>query len=180
MTSAMRRKSVEGRREMDVEALERVIWIWGVVFVYGLVRWVMMAATHDLRVRAGVEAVMLSRNKDVPETTRSIFRLLVERAYSPFVPWLLVLGVMLACLLAWRRRKQREAMLRWTRTDLGQEAMRVKGRLFVVALSTSPLASIVCVVLLTVILLFSMSIDRLREWVLAEYAMALPGRFGSA
>lgn len=165
---------------MGAEVLEPAIWIWAGVVGYGLVRWVMMAATHDLRVRVGVEAVMLSRNKDVPETTRRIFRVLVERAYGGLAPWLLVLAVFLACLFAWRWRKQGEAMLRWGRTDLGQEVLKVKGRLFLVVLATSPLASVLCVMMLTVTLLFSMSIDRLREWVFAENAMAFLGRFGSA
>lgn len=123
--------------------LSKLVWVFGAVVVYGLLRWRLMCATHEFRIRAGVDACAFSRNVDATRVEGRVLGFLAERAYRPTTPWLLVLALLGAVLRP--NSAQR---------PVPPEVRQLNVRLFWALISTSPLASLLAAFVLAAALLW--------------------------
>ena len=153
----MRTKSVM-ESEMDDPILSRLVWTFGAIIVYGLLRWRLMVATHEFRVRTGAEAHAFGQQADPKQPEGRVLVFLAERAYRPTTPWLLVLSLLGAVLRpsSWRRSHNAEALT-------APQDLNV--RLFWALISTSPLASILALLILAAALLWRSYAEALRDGV---------------
>ncbi len=63
---------------MTEAVLFKIGWVVLVLLGYGLVRWRLMVATHEFRVRAGCDADRWAADPRVPETMRPAIRGLAD------------------------------------------------------------------------------------------------------
>lgn len=135
---------------MDDLILSKLIWAFGGVIVYGLFRWRLMVATHEFRVRTGVEACAFARDADGVRAEGRVLAFLAERAYWPTTPWLLIVSLL-------------GAVLRPNRRSVPREVQRLNVRLFWALISTSPLACFVALLVLAAALLWRSFEETLRD-----------------
>ena len=132
--------------------LSKLVWVFGAVVVYGLLRWRLMCATHEFRIRAGVDACAFSQEVAAKGAEGRVLALLAERAYRPTTPWLLVLALIGGVV----------------RPNLGQrpvppEVRQLNVRVFWALISTSPLASLLAAFVLAVALLWRNYTEVVRD-----------------
>ena len=139
---------------MDDPILSRLVWAFGAVVVYGLLRWRLMLATHEFRVRTGAEAYALGQQADPKQPEGRVLVFLAERAYRPTTPWLLVFSLLGAVLRPNSRQRARN-------TAVAPPELNV--RLFWALISTSPLASILALLVLAAALLWRRYVEALRD-----------------
>lgn len=137
---------------MDDPILSKLVWVFSAVVVYGLLRWRLMRATHEFRIRAGADACAFSRNADATRAEGRVLAFLAEKAYRPTTPWLLVLALIGGVV----------------RPNLGQrpvphEVQQLNVRLFWALISTSPLASLLAAFVLAVALLWRNYTEVVRD-----------------
>lgn len=143
---------------MDDPVLSRLVWAFGAVVVYGLLRWRLMVVTHEFRVRTGAEAYALGQQADPKRPEGRALMSLAERAYRPTTPWLLVFALIGAVLRpnASRRSPARNA-------EAASAPRELNVRLFLALVSTSPLASVFALLVLAVALLWQNYVEALRD-----------------
>ena len=117
---------------------------------YGLVRWRLMKATHEFRIRAGCDADRWAADPRVPEEMRRALQGLADGMYRPMMPWLVVLGTLIAVLMPYRRF---EAVTLSLDPRIRGDIARLNGRLVFAAVATSPLAGLATLFILLVGLL---------------------------
>ena len=144
--------------EMDDLILSKLVWAFGTVVVYGLLRWRLMVATHEFRVRTGEEAYAFGQQADPKQPEDQVLVSWAERAYRPTTPWLLVLSLLGAVL---RPNSGRRSSMRNAEAASATQALNV--RLFWALISTSPLACILALVVLAVALLWRSYVEALRD-----------------
>lgn len=132
--------------------LSKLVWIFGAVVFYGLLRWRWMRATHDFRVRTGVAACAYAQDGNTKRAEGEVLAFWAERAYRPTTPWLLVLALLGAVL----RPKSAQH-------SAPQEAQQLNVRLFCALISTSPLASLLALVVLAAALLWRSYVEAVRD-----------------
>ena len=125
--------------------LLKAAWVPLVVVGYGLLRWRLMAATHDFRTRAGCEADRLAADARVDQQTRSALSTLADRAYRPTTPWLLLVCAVIAVFLP-RKTSQHPK-------SLEGDVAGLQMKLLLAVISTSPLACVLIFGVLVVSLL---------------------------
>ncbi len=119
--------------------------------IYALLCWCLMWGTHEFRVRAGCEAVRWARDSRVTPAVRTALAGLADVAYLPFTPWLLLFGLTVAVLLP-RRIGERL----FGRIEISDDAkvaatvVRLKLRLLLALITTSPLACLFAFVVLVI------------------------------
>ncbi len=133
-------------------------WVPVVVVLYGLLRWRLMAATHDFRTRAGCEADRWATDERVDERTRAVLSALADRAYRPTTPWLLLLCAVIAVFLP----PQSSHAPRSLGADVAGEVDRLQMKLVLAVISTSPLACVLTFGVLVISLLVR-SLDKLVD-----------------
>ena len=138
--------------------LTKLVWIFGAVVVYGLLRWRLMRGTHEFRVRAGVEACAYARS--VPaDGEGQVLAFLAERAYRPTTPWLLVLAVIGGVFRPNSGHR-----------PVPQEVQQLNVRLFWALISTSPLAALLAALVLVLALLWRSYVEPVRDGITAAMA----------
>ncbi len=149
---------------MTDAVLLKVGYIVAAVVVYGLLRWRIMKATHEFRVRAGCDADRLAAGEDVPEKMQRALRGWADRMYRPATPWLIVLGMLIAVLIPHRQLgREYDTMLRELRPEIRGEAARLHARIVFAAVTTSPLASLAAVLILLAGLTVWTSVESLER-----------------
>lgn len=146
---------------MDDPILSKLAWVFGAVVLYGLLRWRLMVATHEFRVRAGVEAGAFARDAEAEQAEGREQAFLAERAYRPTTPWLLVLSLLGAVLRP--NPGQHSPPQRVEAGSAPQEVQQQRVRLFWALVSTSPLASLLALVVLAGALLCRSYVDAVRD-----------------
>lgn len=146
--------------EMVDLILIKLAWVVGIVVAYGLLRWRLMSATHLFRVRVGLEANRMAHDRDVDAADRRKFAWLAERAYRPTTPWLLVVTLLLAVLSP---NLTRQLSHDDGTVSASREKVRLTDvRLFWALISTSPLASLLAMLILMAALLWRSSVEVVR------------------
>lgn len=153
---------------MDDPILTELAWVFGTVIVYGLLRWRLMVATHEFRVRTGVAACAFARNADATRAEGRELAFLAERAYRPTTPWLLVLALLGAVLRPNSGRR-----------PAPQEMRQLNVRLFWALISTSPLASVLALLVLAAALLWRSYVEAVRDGITAAMGL-VQSRVGAA
>lgn len=161
---------------MDDPILSKLIWAFGAVVVYGLLRWRLMRATHDFRVRTGVAACAFARDADATCTQGRVLAFLAARAYRPTTPWLLLLFLLGAVL---RPNWGRSAADRAQAASAPQELLQLNVRLFWALISTSPLASVLALLVLAAALLWRSYVEAVRDGITAAMGL-VQSRVGAA
>lgn len=158
---------------------EAVLWKIGYVIVvlvaYGLVRWRLMVVTSAFRIRVGRDADRLAADDRVPENFQKALKRSADRVYGPMTPWLIVLGMLIAGLMPYQRlHHKHEAMMRSiSSSEVRKEVSHLIVRLIFAAVTTSPLATIVFVLILTSAVLLRASAESLGRSVEAIAGRAL-------
>ena len=158
---AMRTESMkESMKEMEMDdlILSKLAWAFGTVVVYGLLRWRLMVATHEFRVRTGAEAYAFGQQADPKQPEGRVLVFWAERAYRPTTPWLLVFSLLVAIL---RPNSGRRSSTNNAEAASATQALNV--RLFWALISTSPLACILALLVLTAALLWRSYVEALRD-----------------
>ena len=137
---------------MDDPILTKLVWIFGAVVFYGLLRWRWMRATHEFRVRAGVAACAYAQDGNTKRAEGEVLAFWAERAYRPTTPWLLVFALLCAVLLPNSGRR-----------PVPQEVQQLNVRLFWALISTSPLASLLAAFVLAIALLLRSYVEVVRD-----------------
>lgn len=145
---------------MDDPILSKLIWAFGAVIVYGLFKWRLMVATHEFRVRTGVEACAFARDADGVRAEGRVLAFLAERAYWPTTPWLLIVSLLGAVL---RPNRRRSAARGAEAASVPRAVQRLNVRLFWALISTSPLACFVALLVLAAALLWRSFEETLRD-----------------
>lgn len=127
---------------------------------YGLVRWRLMKATHEFRVRAGCDADRWATDPRVPEETRRALQSLADGMYRPMMPWLVVLATLIAVFMPYRRF---EALMLSLDPGIRKDIARLNARLFFAAIATSPLAGFFTLFILLVGLLVRESFEAVGQ-----------------
>ena len=148
--------------EMDDPILSKLVWAFGAVVVYGLLRWRLMVATHEFRIRAGAAAFALGQQADQKQPSRRELAFLAERAYRATTPWLLVLSLLRAVLGPNQRRRSSTH-----NAETASVPPELSVRLFWALISTSPLASILALLVLVAALLWRSYVEALRDGITA-------------
>ena len=141
---------------MAEPVLIKIAVVIAVVVGYGLLRWRLMVATHEFRIRAGCEADRLALDPRVGDEMRASLTALADAVYRPAVPWIVVTVLTVATLLPVGALRNVE----WP--DDAELAMRIgrsKLRLVFAVLTTSPLAFILAIIVLVVGLLIHSSVN---------------------
>ena len=148
--------------------LIKLIWAFGAIVAYGLLRWRLMVATHDFRVRTGAKAHMLGQQADPQQPEGRRLVLLAESAYRPMTPWLLAFSLLRAVLLPTSRRRPATPD-----AEAATAPQELYVRLFWALISTSPLATILALLILAMALLWR-SLEALRDGITAAMGRVHP------
>ena len=161
---------------MTEAVLFKLGWVVAAVVAYGLLRWRLMAATHNFRVRAGREADRWAGDNRVPENMQRAMQGIADRMYRPYVPWFVVLGLSVAVLTPTRRFERLfDRMERSMDPAVREEVFRLNARLAFAAVTTSPFAFFVAVVVLLIGLLVKNSVAAVEKRI-ASVSGAFPLR----
>lgn len=153
---------------MDDPILTKLAWAFGAIVVYGLLRWRLMVATHEFRVRTGVAACAFARKADATRAEGRALVFLAHRAYRPTTPWLLVLALLGACLRSNSGRR-----------SVPHEERQLNVRLFWALISTSPLAFLLALLVLAAALLWRSYVEAVRDGITAAMGL-VQSRVGAA
>lgn len=148
---------------MTEAVLLKIGYIVAAVVGYGLLRWRIMVATHEFRVRAGCDADRLAAGEDVPEKMQRALRGWADRLYRPTTPWLIVLGMLVVLIPYGQLGREHDAMMRSLPSEIRGEAARLYARLVFAAVTTSPLASLATMLILAVGLIVWSSVESLKR-----------------
>ena len=149
---------------MNDPVLIKIAWAIGVVIAYGLLRWRLMAATHEFRVQAGREADRLAADPRVPRDTQAKLTRLADMAYGLFTPWLVLLALIVA--MTFPLRESRRAGIA-DGGEIAADVAEAKRKLVVALITASPLACALAIVVLTMGLLLRGSVETLARSVAA-------------
>ena len=127
---------------------------------YGLIRWRLMKATHEFRVKAGCDADRWMADSRVPEETRRGLQGMADGMYRPMMPWLVVLGTLIAVLMPHRRF---EAVMLSLDPGIRKDIARLNVRLAFSAVAVSPLAGLVTLFILLLGLLVRESFEAVGQ-----------------
>ncbi|MDE0372497.1 MAG: hypothetical protein OXI73_08135 [Rhodospirillales bacterium] len=131
---------------------------------YGLIRWRLLETTHDFRVRAGCDADQWAADRSLPMEIRQSLQGLADGMYRSTMPWLIVLGTLIAVLMPYRLvGRKYDAAIRSLSPEARKDFARLNVRLFFAAVTTSPLAGLVILFVLLVGLLVRTSVEAVRE-----------------
>ena len=108
------------------------------LLAYGLFRWRLMRATHDLRVAAGREALRWAASPHVPDRSKASLLTMSERMYQTTAPWL-ALAAVGGAAFRFSKPPVPDAIPAGERT--AQHILRLNLRLILLLITTSPLAS---------------------------------------
>lgn len=145
---------------MTEPVLIKIACVVGAVVAYGLLRWRLMKATHEFRVRVGCEADRLAADPRVgPRMQRSLWGL-ADLAYRPAAPWIIFIGLVVAVVFPIHKL-----------FDVGlpddpeviEEIVRLKLRLIASSITTSPLACVLAIVVLVTGLLVRHSVGTIKD-----------------
>lgn len=134
------------------------------VVAYGLLRWRLMWATRDFRIRVGCEADLRADDPHVKPWVRASLAGLADMAYRPTVPWFLLLGLAITMILPFRKLDRSELS---DDPAVAAEVGLLKAKLVLGLISTSPLACVFAAAVLTLGLLTRRSVDVIGERVSA-------------
>ena len=140
--------------------LSKLLWAFGAVVVYGLLRWRLMVATHEFRVRAGMAACAFARDADAKQAEGQVLAFWAARAYRPTTPWLLVLSLLGAVLWSKSGRSPAQGA---EAASASHEVQQMSVRLFWALISTSPLASSLALLVLAAALLWRKYVEAVRD-----------------
>lgn len=149
---------------MAEPVLIKIAWVLAVVVVYGLLRWRLMVATHEFRIRAGCEADRLASDPRVSEEMHATLTALADAVYRPATPWIVVTVLAIAVFLPVGTLRKVELP---EDTEIAAQIFRLKLRLIFAVVTTSPLACIVAILVLLGGLLFHSSVNAVTEIVSA-------------
>ena len=149
---------------MNDPVLIKIAWAIGVVIAYGLLRWRLMAATHEFRVQAGREADRLAADPRVPPETQAMLTRLADKAYGFFTPWLVLLALIVAMTFPLRESRRTGIA---DDGEIAADVVEVKRKLVVALITASPLACALAAVVLTIGLLLRGSVEALARSVAA-------------
>lgn len=144
---------------MTEPVLIKIACVVGAVVAYGLLRWRLIQATHEFRVRTGCEADRLAADPLVgPRMQRSLSGL-ADLAYRPAAPWILLIGLIVAVVFPIHKF-----------FDIGlpddpevlEKIVRLKLRLIASLITTSPLACVLAIVVLVTGLLVRHSVGTIK------------------
>ncbi|MXW91811.1 MAG: hypothetical protein F4114_18105 [Rhodospirillaceae bacterium] len=149
---------------MTEAVLLKIGYIVGAVIVYGLLRWRIMAVTHEFRVRAGCDTDRLVAGGGIPADMQRALQGWADRMYQPTTPWLIVLGMLIAVLMPYQQLGRKyDAMMRSLPSEIREEVARLNVRLVFAAVTTSPLASLATFLILVVGLIVRRSVESLKR-----------------
>ena len=149
---------------MTEAVLLKIGCVVAILVVYGLVRWRLMHATHEFRVRAGCDADQWVADERVPEETRRALQGFADGMYRPVTPWLVLLVTLIVVLAPHGALGPKlEAMMRRLAPDVREDIARLNVRLIFAAVTTSPLAGLAMVFVLLMGLLVGQSIEAVRK-----------------
>ena len=165
---------------MTEAVLIKLGWVVAAVIAYGLLRWRLMAATHNFRVRAGREADRWAGDPRVPEHMQRALQGAADRMYRPLTPWLVVVAALVVVLTPTRKFERLfDSMGRSMDPAVRGDVFRLNARLAFAAVTTSPFASFVAIVVLSIGLLVSNSVAAVEKRI-AGVGGAFPLRARSA
>ncbi len=145
---------------MTEAVLFKIGCVFAVVVGYGLVRWRLMQATHEFRVRAGCDADRWAADPRVPEKVRRSLRGLADGMYRPMTPWIVALGILIAVSMPHGRfGREFEATMRSLDPEVREDVVRLNIRLAFAAAAASPLASLAVGLILLAGLLVGRSVE---------------------
>ena len=130
---------------------------------YGLVRWRLMHATHAFRVQAGCDADRWVADPRVPRTMRRALQGLADGMYRPVVPWLVVLGILIAVSMPYRGFNRAVTASFRLDPDIRDDIARLNVRLAFASLATSPLAGLAGMFILLAGLLAGRSVETVGQ-----------------
>ena len=145
---------------MTEAVLFKIGCVVAVLIGYGLVRWRLMKATQEFRIRAGCDADRWAADSRVPEETQRALQGLADGMYRPMMPWLVVAGTLIAVFMPYRRL---EAAMPSLDPGIRKDIVRLNVRLVVAAVATSPLAGLATVFILLMGLLVRESFEAIGQ-----------------
>lgn len=143
---------------MTDPVLIKIAYVLAAVIAYGLIRWRLMRATHEFRVRAGCEADRWAENPKVEKRIRASLSGLADMAYRPLAPWALLIGSIVALFSP--RRKLGDIS---DDEEVAKKVVELKSTLFFAMISTSPLACLVASIVLAIGLLTRGSVSAVGD-----------------
>ena len=145
---------------MTEPVLIKIACVVGAVIAYGLLRWRLMQATHEFRIRAGCEADRLVEDPRVHPRARASLSGLADLVYRPAAPWILLILLVVAMFLPARK-------LRGVRpSDDAETAAKIallNTKLVFSSITTSPLACVLAIVVLAMGLLARSSVGAVED-----------------
>ena len=157
---------------MTEPVLIKIATVIGVIFAYGLLRWRLMTATHEFRVRAGCAADRMAEDPRVSPDTQAKLTRLADMAYRSFTPWLVLLALIVAIFLPLRSRRSAEVS---DNAEVAGKVALLKLKLVIALITTSPLACALAVLVLALGLLVRGSVDALASYMAAAGDRFFPG-----
>ena len=149
---------------MTEAVLLKIGCVVAILVGYGLVRWRLMHATHEFRVRAGCDADRWVADERVPGEMRRALQGLADGMYQPMTPWRVVLVTLIVVLAPHRAVGPKfEVMMHRLVPEVREDIARLNVRLIFAAVTTSPPASLVMIFVLLMGLLVGQSIEAVRK-----------------
>ena len=158
---------------MTEDVLIRIAWVLAVVLAYGLLRWRVMHVTHGFRVRVACEADRRAEDSRVDPRIRESLALLADAAYRPATPWIILLGLSVAPFLPLGRSHDVRLS---DGVEIAAELVKLKLKLLLALITTSPLASILAMLVVIAGLLVRSSISTIGERISEAGDRFFPGR----
>ena len=147
-------------RTMTDPVLFKIAWVIGAVIAYGLLRLGMMKATHEFRIRVGCEADRWAEDPRVDPRVRASLTGVADMAYRPATPWLVLSGLTVAVLLPLHKLPDVRVS---DDAEVVAEVVRIKLKLLLALIATSPLACVLAVAVLMIGLLVRRSVSAIRD-----------------
>ena len=158
---------------MTEPILTRIAWILASVLAYGLLRWRLMHVTHEFRVRAGCEADRWAKDSRLDPKIRNSLAFLADAAYRPATPWIVLIGLAAAMLLP--LGKSHDVGLP-DDVEVAAELVKLKLKLLLALITTSPLASLLAMLVVVIGLLVRSSVNTIKERISEAGDRFFPGR----
>lgn len=151
---------------MTEPVLIKIAYVLAAVIVYGLLRWRLMLATHEFRVRVACEADRWAEDPRVNPKIRISLAGLADAAYRPATPWLILIGLTVSMCLPLHRTRIR---LSDVSDDAGVAAQifQLKLKLLFALITTSPSACVLAMIVLMIGLLVHKSVITIKDSVSA-------------
>ena len=158
---------------MTETVLAKIAWILAGVLVYGLLRWRLMHVTHELRVRAGCEADRWAEDSRLDPKIQKSLALLADAAYRPATPWIVLSGLAAGMFLP--LGKSHDVGLP-DDVEIAAELVKLKLKLLLALVTTSPLASLLAMLVVVAGLLLRSSVNTIKERISEAGDRFFPGR----